>query len=549
MKIDGMVRRKPAVGDLQPKRWNLIGLLALVCAAVFSELRPSYAGVGGFTFGQLVETHSAVATVNLRGEPGLAGRIVNTLPNGTTVTIVGGPQVVDGANWWEVDGGTRHSYGWAAESLLKAAGTTEAQDAAARRAGCALTGPAYPGVYHCQRANDVHVVVIDLNDPHVRFETVMAQDVNRVDSPVQEWVSVMAERNPAAVAAINGDYFFPGRHGPEGLTLRQGERLDNLTTMERSALVIGQAPLDAPDAGLPIPAGIVRLIEADRPLDPATYFNAVGGGPQLVFDKTWDWTEGFNFPGYRGCQADLPPDQVINGECLANIDDWRIPEKPWSAAGLTADQKMVWVVGPYAHLAETLAAFDVVTAIKLDSGGSSQLWYARTMVEGYRPVANGLLVFYERSMEAAAPIHWPVHVEGEARRLQVTLHNTGADTWVAGQVWLATATGETAVPLPRDVQPGEAVTLRWTAPPFAECGLRQDTWHLMAAGKLFPGPGIAITSVILPASMAGERASLSAQMRAWQAQTAWTARRPVWAELARELHAACQAGGNPASTG
>jgi hypothetical protein len=362
-----------------------------------------------------------------------------------------------------------------------------------------------------------------------------------VDSPLQEWVSAMAQRHPGAVAAINGDYFGVGRHGPEGLTVKNGSRLDDLTTMERSALVIGQSPLDAPGAGLPIPAEIVRLARLAGPLDPATHYNVVGGGPQVVFDTHWQWAPGFEFPGYRGCQANLPPDQVVNGECLANIDDWRVPEKPWSAAGLTADHKMVWVVGPYEHVAGTLAAFGVQTAMKLDSGGSSQLWYDRTMVPGYRPVANGLLVFYQRSAEVIERTHWPVLVEGEPQRLRATLRNTGAETWPAGEVALVGPADLSAapVPLPQAVHPGEAISLAWTAPPYAGCGLRATIWRLAEGGQVFPGRGVEIASLVLPASLATERASLTAQFRTWLQANPRPPRPPFFADLARQLRSLC----------
>jgi hypothetical protein len=315
-----------------------------------------------------------------------------------------------------------------------------------------------------------------------------------------------------------------------------GERLDDLSTMERSALVIGQTPLDQPEAGLPIPAAIVRLADAAGALDPAEQYNAVGGGPQVVFNARWEWVPGFGFSGYRGCAADLPPDEVVNGECLANIDDWLLPGKPWSVAGLTADHKMVWVVGPYEHLADTLAAFNVVTAMKLDSGGSSQLWYARPMVEGYRPVANGLLVYYQRSAEVVERTQWPVTVAGTGVRLRVTLRNRGADTWHAGTVALVGPPGQPGVPLPHDVPPGETVTLAWTTATVAECGLRRDTWHLVENGQAFPGRGLVLSSIVLPEGMASERGRIAVAVGAW---VDGEARPPNVAELARELRVAC----------
>jgi hypothetical protein len=519
-------------------RWLAPLALALGLAAQSRPAGPAQAAPVAFQFGQQVEARSPGVSINLRREPGLAGRVVTTLPNGTTATVIGGPRPVDGVNWWQVDAGLRAAFGWVAEGLLAPAPPAPAPDEAARRAGCALVGPAYAGLYHCQRAAGVHVVVIDLNDPHVRFETVMAQDAIAVDTAAQEWVSDMAQRHPGAVAAINGDYFSPGLHGPEGLTVRNGTRLDGLHTMERSALIIGQAPLDAPGVSIPIPATIARPADARVPVEPARLFNAVGGGPQIVFNARWSWQSGFVFPGFRGCAGRLPPDQVVNGECLADINDWLEPAKPWSAAGLTPDHKMVWVVGPFAHLAETLAAFDVETALKLDSGGSSQLWYHRTMVPGFRPVANGLLAFYQRSAEVVTRSRWPVRLEGERLRLTLRLRNTGADAWPAGRVALTGPGGQT-VPLTDDVPPGATVTLSWLTDPAQPCGVHREAWHLAWDGQTFPGPAVEVGTITLPAGRAGERSRLAAQVRAWL-QGPERGQPPAFlAQLERELQGAC----------
>lgn len=520
--------------------WRGFGVLVLALGLA-AQARPSQASLAAplaFRFGQQVQARGPGASINLRREPGLAGRVITTLPNGATATVIAGPQVVDGANWWQVDAGLRAAYGWAAEGLLAPAQALPAPDDAARRAGCVLVGPAYPGIYHCQRAGGVHVVVIDLNDPHVRFETVMAQDAVAVDTPAQEWVSAMAERHPGAVAAINGDYFSPGLHGPEGLTVRNGSRLDGLDTMERSALAIGQAPLDAPGAALPIPAAVVRLADVAAPLDPARLYNAVGGGPQIVFHAQWHWQAGFGFPRYRGCAGRLPPAQVVNGECLANIDDWLEPARPWSAAGLTPDHKMVWVVGPFAHLAGTLDLFGVETALKLDSGGSSQLWYGRTMVPGYRPVANGLLAFYQRSAKVVTRSRWPVLLQGERWRLQVTLHNTGAEAWRAGAVALTSPSGR-SIPLPSDLPPGGIVTLSVITDAAQPCGVQRETWRLAENGQAFPGPGVEIAAITLPTERAGERRRLAAQVRAWL-QDGHRDQPPAFlVQLERELQEEC----------
>jgi hypothetical protein len=216
-----------------------------------------------------------------------------------------------------------------------------------------------------------------------------------------------------------------------------------------------------------------------------------------------------------------------------------VPGKPWSAAGLTANHQMVWVVGPYEHVAEALAAFNVETAIKLDSGGSSQLWYDRMMVHGFRPIANGLLVFYERSAAVVEASQWLVGVAGETQRLRLVLTNTGADTWPAGETALVGPPGQPSVPLPHAVRPGETVTLTWTTAPVTPCGLRHDTWRLAQAGEAFPGPGVGLYSIVLPREMAAERAGLAEQVSAWLEEEVRPARPPLFGDLARALRVAC----------
>jgi hypothetical protein len=316
------------------------------------------------------------------------------------------------------------------------------------------------------------------------------------------------------VAAINGDYFRVGQHGPEGLTIRNGERLDRLVSMERSALALGPAPLDPAGAALPIRAEIVRLAQAAGTLDPAAFHNAVGGGPQIVLDGKWTWARGWPHPHFRGCRQFVWPDDVINGECLPDSGDWLEPLTPWTAVGLTPDHKMIWVVGPVERIVSTLRAFGVTDAIKLDSGGSSQLWYHRSIVAGYRPVANALAVFYLRSAALVEAPRWTVAVAGTPVLTRLKLENTGADTWEKDAVGLASmkngGLAAERVSLGSDVPPGTTVVVPVTAGPFETCGARHLRWKLSAGDQPFPGETISLGYVVLPADMADQR-------QAWQA--------------------------------
>ena len=71
--------------------------------------------------GFLAASTVAVAAdeLNLRDEAGLGGGVVDVLPSGTTATVVGGPENVDGYDWYQVE--TDAGSGWVAGDYLTAA--------------------------------------------------------------------------------------------------------------------------------------------------------------------------------------------------------------------------------------------------------------------------------------------------------------------------------------------------------------------------------------------------------------------------------------------
>jgi hypothetical protein len=91
------------------------------------------------------------------------------------------------------------------------------------------------GVTYCvEDGGNTQLLIIDLSDPYLRVQTVMANDVLDVwpSDEEREGVSDMAKRyrNEGVIAAINGDYFGADR-GPEGPTVVQGQRLDTPLTI------------------------------------------------------------------------------------------------------------------------------------------------------------------------------------------------------------------------------------------------------------------------------------------------------------------------------
>jgi hypothetical protein len=143
------------------------------------------------------------------------------------------------------------------------------------------------GVTYCvEDGGDTHLLIIDLSDPYLRVQTVMAHDVQDVWPPEEERESVidMAKRyrNDGVIAAINADYFGADR-GPEGPTVVQGRRLDTPLTIalnpseyRRTTLALARSGQAAVAHLNPI-GSLAPFVYRD------TLFNAVSGGPIILY--------------------------------------------------------------------------------------------------------------------------------------------------------------------------------------------------------------------------------------------------------------------------
>ncbi len=270
-------------------------------------------------------------------------------------------------------------------------------------------GEGYAGIRHCIKGA-MQILRIDPKDPRVRVETVLplgydrdgnfgeCRDVNTPSNSTGpgcqrdgqypgEMAGDMAERSPATVAAFNADLFsFPEyEHGPLGLTVKNGERLDGLYG-DRDENEVTRASLSISRDG-DVRIGIVdrnSLPDPSAPWtwhpDPTTYFNTVGGHPLLV-------------------SGGVPVD--VTQQCLLEGGGCPAPyaRRARTAVGKTASGELIVVVIPETggvtlqQLADIMADLGAVEAINLDGGGSSQLWYqGRYLVFSPRPVAEALLV-------------------------------------------------------------------------------------------------------------------------------------------------------------
>jgi len=297
----------------------------------------------------------------------------------------------------------------------------------------------YYGIQHCTQGA-VQVLRIDPKAPRVRFETVLPQGYDRrgnfgecrdVNIPRNstgpgcqvngkypaELVGDMAGRYPGAVAAFNAD-FFGHTHGPEGLTVKNGVRLDGIYG-DHDEMEVTRGSLSISSDG-DVRIGIVDRDSLPNPSkpwtwlpDPLAYHNSVGGIPLLVHDG-----DPVNIK--RQCTIQTPPDR---SECPSSKKRCTIKTRPdrgkcpppnaeraRTAVGKTEDGQLIVVVVPELagltlyQLRDTLIGLGAVEAVNLDGGGSSQLWYdGDYIITSTRPVANGLLVFSQVGQPPAAP--------------------------------------------------------------------------------------------------------------------------------------------------
>jgi hypothetical protein len=272
----------------------------------------------------------------------------------------------------------------------------------------------YSGIQHCT-LGPYEILRVDPKHPEVRFETVLPLGFDRYGNYTEcrdvhvpdtinpemspgpgchrgngypgERVADMAARYPGAVAAFNGDFFSPTyAHGPTGLTVKNGERLDgyfndsNIREVRRSSLSISKTG--------EIRIGTVtskELADSDEPWtwrpDADAYYNSIGGLPLLVMD---------------GHPVDL------HARCI--LEEGWCPDQYYprarTAFGRTFTGEAIVLVAPeewgvtLQTLSYLMVELGASEAINLDGGGSSQLWFAGDdLVYSARPVAEGLLVF------------------------------------------------------------------------------------------------------------------------------------------------------------
>jgi hypothetical protein len=258
-------------------------------------------------------------------------------------------------------------------------------------------------------ASRVHVFRIDTQSPNLSFEMVMARDSTNVNegqktqSSPRERVADMVARPPYVsrnpVLAFNADYFSMNNdHGPEGLTVKNGQRFDgqfadppdydgpglaadgNTNETNWSSLSISKAK------GVRIGKQTDCQTHCFKwPFSNEAYYNTVGGGPLFIEGGERIGGFGSTLP----CENERFTKEYCTGEPTA-----------WTAVGVSGDGRyLIVVVGQQQtmdSIASILLAEGADRAMKLDGGGSTQLWYrGEEIIASGRAVANGIVVFSE----------------------------------------------------------------------------------------------------------------------------------------------------------
>ena len=410
-------------------------IIAMFLLHVNSDL--AHAQAGGFEIGDDVVVTTDGSSLNLREGAGRSYPTIAKMPNGTVVKIVGGPEIADGYQWWEVEG--TFGRGWAAGNFLKPVSgellsnsevSAESEHFDWRRnLVCPPDREVYQGMEYCEGKDGIglpiHVVVIDLRSSGIAVEYILpkgysdgfqglqiCQDPNvpawagpargcfvKGDRSLYPTMSIVeaagfareVRDSPQPAVIINADYGAPNRtHGPEGLLVVQYERFDGIEKCDddynaalRPWLGIGDG-LD-PAAGRLL-AAIDRL-EKDTSSVPEWIYTGIGGGPLLI-------RNGQLVPGSSSCAGGkelqvLEPVVNCTGNdktpkptpLLESYNGGSCRPAPHTAVGISRDKRwLFFVVSTSNRDPGTIAKFmleelGVWTAMKFDGGGSSQMLF------------------------------------------------------------------------------------------------------------------------------------------------------------------------------
>lgn len=583
---------------------RIIIKLAILCMVLSIPFTLGLAQESGFEIGQKVKVSTVGSNLNLRQGPGLSFPIVTKLPDGTILTVVGGPEKSDGYRWWEIEGSLGR--GWAADEYLipvplessSAAQSSPSNEQFDWRANlsCKPEQQVYDGLLYCtgiDGANQsVHVLVIDLQANSIAFEYILPEgrsdghdgEKECRDPNVPEWGGpakgcyVSGNRNhypvmylympedqeykdaidralevrksPSLAAVFNADYAASSQtHGPEGLIVVRGDRLDGAINCDddynaalRPWLALGNN-IDQ-ELGR-IQAEINRLEIDSTTINPWVY-TGIGGGPWLIRD-------GEVVPGSTTCRGEKvlqTLDPIMN--CSGNQKQKKLPplsEKYNSgscrasfhtAAGLSRDNRWLFLVlSTSQRNPDTLASFmknqlGAWQALKFDGGGSSQMLYnpekpmlidpIETSGEKTRPLTNFLAVYASNGdgillplkSEPKEKVFYQVVSSGETAQFQLEVLNSGSFTWhpddqveLREEPWFLLSPVVDSLPLTSPTKPGDTATWPWETNTDS---LSVRRFQMYQKDEPF-GPEFAVVVAVLPEDWADSSEKFEAKLQ------------------------------------
>jgi hypothetical protein len=298
------------------------------------------------------------------------------------------------------------------------------------------------------------------------------------------------------IVAFNADYFGDG-HGPEGLTIKNGFRIDGPHSKdndnnETRRVSLSVSRVNAVELEHKSPSEV-----SDPFIHRTWFYNSVGGGPLLIQDG-----------------------EVIEAPCrlaTENVEDSNCTETKQTAVGVSQDGQTFIIVAAESksaeEMGEILQRYGAFTAIKLDGGSSSQLWYRGDLKIDQDGVADAILIFRENIPRHEATIvsqsEYPIVEPGEAITLTFELRNAGFLTWEPDLPYALTHTGgedfslETQQSLPAPIMPTGNILWELVFDAPQELGVYQTRWQMVyqdnTSGTMEPiGPEISYIITVIP---------------------------------------------------
>ncbi|MBI5652087.1 MAG: phosphodiester glycosidase family protein [Chloroflexi bacterium] len=438
--------------------------------------------------------------------------------------------------------------------------------AAVLPANCKPDALKFAGITHCvlDGEKNTHVVLVNLETAGLRFETALSLGPNGQeckDVNTQQWavagrgcsagpvypfetVASMAGRYPGVRVAINADYFGSKDHGhgAEGLTIKNGQRLDgwewgdcdgnqldragkifhfrsptacNGNDVNRPALTIARN--NRVEIGYRAPQEVDnKALYADR------FYNAVGGGPLIVVGgKPQDNTACNNADSFKA----LPKGAVCD-------------PKSQMAVALSGDGKTLILAmadrdaaGMAKLYTETFQEYRVQTALKLDGGGSPALWYdgqifGTSISQGKREVAEALLIFAPAARELDATVansaDFAVAEPGKPLTLNLTFANAGTRAWNTPELTLVNVNNQPLgadaiqhVGGVRQIAPGASLPLTVMLRAPTNAGLYASEWQLKSGDQNL-GPKVTFNVIVLPPEAKELRERIQTEIENWR---------------------------------